>query len=105
MIGNSWGGFNALQIAALRPPALKAIITSCSTDDRYTDDMHYMGGTLAHGHARLGRTFWTLSAGRPIRRSSATWREMWQHRLEQLNFMVEDWLRTSAATRSGSTAR
>ncbi|MEJ2321178.1 MAG: CocE/NonD family hydrolase, partial [Gammaproteobacteria bacterium] len=29
MIGISWGGFNGLQIAALRPPALKAIITAC----------------------------------------------------------------------------
>ena len=36
---------NALQVAARRPPALKAIITICSTDDRYRDDVHYMGGT------------------------------------------------------------
>src|SRR6187200_2111852 len=42
MMGISWGGFNALQVAALRPPALKAIITLCSTDDRYADDAHYM---------------------------------------------------------------
>ena len=27
MMGNSWGGFNALQVAARRPPALGAIIT------------------------------------------------------------------------------
>ena len=46
MIGISWGGFNALQVAARRPPALKAIITLCSTDDRYADDMHYMGGAM-----------------------------------------------------------
>jgi putative CocE/NonD family hydrolase len=46
IIGHSWGGFNGLQIAALDPPALKAIITSCSTDDRYADDIHYMGGCL-----------------------------------------------------------
>ena len=41
--GNSWGGFNGLQIAARRPSALKAIVTICSTD---ADDAHYMGGTL-----------------------------------------------------------
>ena len=35
MMGKSWGGFNALQVAARRPSALKAIITVCSTDDRY----------------------------------------------------------------------
>ena len=41
MMGISWGGFNALQVAARRPPALKAIITVCSTDDRYRDDVHF----------------------------------------------------------------
>ena len=46
MIGISWGGFNALQVAARKPPALKAIITICSTDDRYADDIHYKGGCL-----------------------------------------------------------
>ena len=46
MMGISWGGFNGLQIAARRPPALKAIVTICSSDDRYADDAHYMGGTL-----------------------------------------------------------
>ena len=46
MMGISWGGFNGLQIAACRPPALKAIVTICSTDDRYADDAHYMGGTF-----------------------------------------------------------
>jgi uncharacterized protein len=46
MFGISWGGFNSLQIAALRPPALKAIVTVCSTDDRYADDVHYFGGAV-----------------------------------------------------------
>ena len=44
MTGISWSGFNSLQVAALRPPALKAIITACSTDDRYDNDVHYLGG-------------------------------------------------------------
>ena len=46
MIGISWGGFNGLQLAALRPPELHAVISLCSTDDRYADDIHYMGGCL-----------------------------------------------------------
>ena len=29
MFGISWGGFNALQVAARKPPALKAIVTIC----------------------------------------------------------------------------
>ena len=40
------GRANALQVAALRPPELKAIITLCSTDDRYADDVHYRGGSV-----------------------------------------------------------
>ena len=54
MIGISWGGFNGLQVAARRPPALKAVVTICSTDDRYRDDVHYMGGALLHGDLGLG---------------------------------------------------
>ena len=46
MMGISWGGFNSLQVAALRPPALKAIITICSTADRFADDIHFKGGCL-----------------------------------------------------------
>ena len=46
MFGISWGGFNSLQIAALAPEPLKAIVTVCSTDDRYDNDVHYMGGSV-----------------------------------------------------------
>src|SRR4029453_11935054 len=46
MMGISWGGFNCLQVAALRPKPLKAVLSVCSTDDRYADDIHYMGGCL-----------------------------------------------------------
>ncbi|MEO1694151.1 MAG: CocE/NonD family hydrolase, partial [Pseudomonadota bacterium] len=41
MMGISWGGFNGLQVAALQPPALQAVITLCSTVDRFADDIHY----------------------------------------------------------------
>lgn len=46
MYGTSYSGFNALQVAALRPPALKAIIPIYATDRRYTDDVHYGGGIM-----------------------------------------------------------
>jgi putative CocE/NonD family hydrolase len=94
MIGNSWGGFNALQVAALRPPALNAIVTSCSTDDRYADDMHYMGGALLTDTLDWGATFYTL-LGRPPDPPIVgdRWHAMWGERMESLNFMVEDWLR------------
>ncbi len=46
MIGISWGGFNGLQVASRRPPALGAVVSMCSTDDRYADDVHYDGGCV-----------------------------------------------------------
>ena len=46
MFGYSYSGFNSLQAAATRPPALAAICAIYATDDRYTDDVHYMGGAL-----------------------------------------------------------
>jgi uncharacterized protein len=44
--GLSYSGFNALQVAALAPPALGAVCALGATDDRYTDDVHYVGGAL-----------------------------------------------------------
>ena len=73
MMGNSWGGFNALQVAARRPPALKAILTSCSTDDRYADDIHYMGGCLLTDNLALGLDHARATPrARPTRPSSAS---------------------------------
>jgi len=46
MYGYSYSGFNSLQVAMLRPPALKAIIPIYASDDRYADDVHYFGGAL-----------------------------------------------------------
>ena len=46
MIGISYGGFTALQVATLQPPHLTSIIPVDFTDDRYTDDCHYRGGLL-----------------------------------------------------------
>lgn len=47
MFGISWSGFNSLQVAMRRPPALKTIITMHSSDDLYYDDVHYADG-VAH---------------------------------------------------------
>ncbi len=46
MFGYSYSGFNSLQVACERPPALGAICAIYATDDRYTDDVHYIGGSL-----------------------------------------------------------
>lgn len=45
MYGTSYSGFNSLQLAAERPPALRAVIAIFATDDRFTDDVHLCGGS------------------------------------------------------------
>jgi putative CocE/NonD family hydrolase len=46
MFGISWGGFNSIHLAMRNPPALKAIIAVCATDDLYQDDVHFMDGII-----------------------------------------------------------
>ena len=93
MMGKSWGGFNALQIAALRPPALKAIVTVCSTDDRYTDDVHYMGGQLLTDNFGWGAAFFNICAQPPDPAIvGEAWRQMWFERLEATQPHMATWL-------------
>ena len=94
IIGISWGGFNGLQIAARRPPQLKAVITVDSTDDRYSDDVHYMGGCV------LGIEMLEWSATMLLHNAQPPdpahvgdrWREMWLERLEKTPPFIEQWL-------------
>jgi putative CocE/NonD family hydrolase len=90
--GISWGGFSALQVAARRPPALKAIITHCSTDDRYTDDAHYEGGCIIQDMFVWG-AYHTLDGTRPPDPAIVgdRWRDMWMERLNNLDFYVANW--------------
>ena len=82
MTGISWGGFNALQVAAHRPPALKAIITLCASDDRYADDAHYMGGCLLNENQIWGTVLFGINALPPDPAIVGEgWRDMWLARL------------------------
>ncbi len=93
MMGISWGGFNALQVAALRPPALRAIITLCSTDDRYADDAHYMGGCLLNENMQWGSLLTIYSAYPPDPQVvGADWRDMWLQRLDALQPFAARWM-------------
>ena len=93
MQGKSWGGFNALQVAARRPPALKAIITTFSTDNRYTDDIHYMGGCLLNDNLWWGSIMLAYQS-RPLDPQivGSGWRRQWLERIEQLPFFPALWL-------------
>ncbi|MBX3570512.1 MAG: CocE/NonD family hydrolase [Rhizobiaceae bacterium] len=93
MIGISWGGFNALQIAARRPPALKAIVTVGSTDDRYADDVHTMGGAQLSANFTWAQTFFSdLTRPPDPAIVGERWRKMWMERLENQTFFIERWL-------------
>ena len=93
MMGKSWGGFNSLQVAARRPPELKAIITVCSTDDRYLDDVHYMGGCLLNENLTWGSVLMSYNAYPPDPvLVGERWRQMWRERLENAVFSPQVWL-------------
>lgn len=93
MFGKSWGGFNGLQVAACQPPALKAVISCYSTDDRYKDDIHYMGGLLLNDNLWWG-TIMLANQCRPLDPEIVgdTWREQWMQRLDALPFWPALWM-------------
>ncbi|MEO1397446.1 MAG: CocE/NonD family hydrolase [Pseudomonadota bacterium] len=94
MQGISWGGFNSLQVAALQPPALKAIITICSTVDRYADDIHYKGGCLLLENFGWSANMLSYSSRPPDPELvGEEWPEIWRHRLENQSLLWSDWLR------------
>ncbi|MFK7804688.1 MAG: CocE/NonD family hydrolase [Anaerolineae bacterium] len=94
MTGKSWGGFNCLQIAAMRPPALKAVLAVAFTDNRYTDDVHYLGGCVSASEMLSWSSI--MLADLPVppdpRLVGDEWREKWMARLEQQAPWVERWL-------------
>lgn len=93
MIGISWGGFACLQVAARRPPALKAVISVGSTVDRYNDDVHYMGGCLLNTNLEWGAVFLDV-AGLPPDPAMVgpDWQKRWLERLETLQPFPALWL-------------
>jgi len=94
MFGISWGGFNALQIAARRPPALKAIVAACATDDLYADNMHYMGGCLLGDNLSEATTMFGHTSCPPDPQVvGERWREMWLERLSESGLWLDIWLR------------
>ena len=95
MMGISWGGFNGLQVAALNPPALKAVISVCSTVDRYADDIHYKGGCLLGENFGWATTMLAYSSRPPDPQivGDNYWLEMWKHRLNNLPYNWSEWHR------------
>jgi hypothetical protein len=94
MMGISWGGFAALQVAARRPPSLGAICIASFTDDRYADDMHYQRGCLLSDNLAESGTMFAYSTCPPDPALvGPRWRDMWRQRLDAARPWVAEWLR------------
>ena len=92
MFGTSYGGFNSLQVAMHRPPALKAICPTYFTDNRYTDDCHYKGGTLQmlYDVATYGLSMVVQNAMPPYPTATGErWAAIWEEHLQ-----AEPWFLT-----------
>lgn len=91
MMGKSWGGFNCLQTAFLQPPALKAVISVCSTTDRFADDIHWKGGCLLGENLGWGAVMLSYSSRPPDPALRPDWRADWLARLEAEPFLAPRW--------------
>jgi hypothetical protein len=94
MQGISWGGFAALQAASHRPPALRAAIAICSTDDRYSTDIHLMGGAMLASEQLSWATTMLAYNARPPDPVvvGESWRDRWRERLEATEPWIHTWL-------------
>ena len=94
MIGVSWGGFAALQAAARNPPALRGIVAIHSSDDRYADDVHYIGGCVLASDMVHWSACMAAYAGQPPDPAvvGEGWREAWRERVEAMEPWVATWL-------------
>ncbi len=93
MRGLSWGGFATLQVAALAPPALKAIMPMCATDMRFANDAHYIGGAPGLTNLKWAAGFKLVMAGPPDPAVvGPRWEALWRERLEQTPSIAARWL-------------
>ena len=107
MFGTSYGGFNSLQVAMARPPALKAIVPIFASDDRFGDDVHFFGGSLKQLDLVDYPTYMVAMNALPPVPSvwGDGWREEWERRVEQTEPWFLTWLahqRYDAYWRHGS---
>jgi len=94
MFGKSWGAYNAFQVAATRPPALRAIAPVMGCDDRWREDIHFYGGCLANDNFWWGSIMQLYNAMPPDPQIVGfdRWEAMWRERLEGMRFWPAMWL-------------
>ena len=91
MMGKSWGGFNCLQAAWTGHPALKAVVSVCSTTDRFADDVHFRGGCLLGENFGWGAVMLSFSSRPPDPALRPDWRADWLKRLEAQPWSAPVW--------------
>jgi len=93
MRGISYGSFVALQAAAKAPASLKAIVSTCGTEQRYLDDIHYRGGCLINDQFVWAMEWQVIMRAPPdpIIVGADRWRSMWQQRLAASGPMTILW--------------
>jgi uncharacterized protein len=107
MIGVSWGGFAALQLAARSPEHLRGVVAIHASDDRYADDVHYIGGCVSAMDMAQWATCMLAYLNQPPDPQIVgdDWRRAWLERLEGARPFIEPWLghqRRDAYWRQGS---
>jgi uncharacterized protein len=95
MWGISYGGFTSIQVAKRRPPHLRAIVPVMATDDRYTTDVHYIGGCVTASElSQYAVSQVAMNAMPPdIAFRGEAWRVEWRARLEATPPWLFEWLR------------
>ena len=93
MRGMSWGGINTLQVAAMAPPELKAIMPMGCCDIRYTDDAHYIGGALGLTNFQWGVGFKSVMSAPPDPEIvGPDWVKMWRRRVDATPAILAEWV-------------
>lgn len=93
MRGISWGGFSTLQVAARRPPALKAIAPMCATDMRFRNDAHYVGGMPGLTNLKWAAGFEIVMSSPPDPALvGERWEALWRERLAATPSIAARWL-------------
>ena len=94
MFGKSWGAFNSLQIAALRPQGLAAIIAIAGTHDRYAEDVHYLGGVPQQENMLpWASVMLAYNAAPPDPKHCPDWLAKWSSRVKVTPHPAVEWLK------------
>jgi len=94
MMGKSWSAINSLIVAARDdcPSALKAVVFCCGTDDRFNDDVHYMGGAQMYDQPSWAASMWGWLPMPPDPAIVGDrWKAMWRERVRGLGFWFDAW--------------